>query len=187
MSSGVLSGDVPLTHHESYLAEDDADRLLHELSTGTSWSTAPGSGPGALDRAVHWIGGRTYDFYGTTIPTHPWTTALTHLRLALERETDARYNSVLLNLYRDGRDCIGWHSDDESALGPEPTIASLSLGSTRTFAMRHLASGREVRLPLTHGSLVVMHGESQSAWQHAVPATDDPVGPRLNLTFRWWH
>src|SRR5690606_24762188 len=95
-------------------------------------------------------------------------------------------NSVLANLYRDGRDSMGWHSDDEPELGPAPVIASLSLGATRRFSLRHRCrAGQRVDLELPHGSLLLMRGATQANWQHAVPRTARAVGPRINLTFRY--
>jgi alkylated DNA repair dioxygenase AlkB len=92
---------------------------------------------------------------------------------------------VLANLYRDGADYMGWHSDDERALGPQPVIASLSLGATRRFRVksRH-APARELALDLPAGSLLVMRGDTQEHFRHALPKTAKPVGERINLTFR---
>jgi alkylated DNA repair dioxygenase AlkB len=104
------------------------------------------------------------------------------------------FNSVLANLYRDGCDAMGWHSDDEVELGPRPAVASVSLGAPRRFAFRGRPSRGEKRrateiarhgLELPHGSLLLMAGDTQVNWQHALPRTARPVGPRINLTFRW--
>ena len=92
---------------------------------------------------------------------------------------------MLCNLYRDGADSMGWHSDDEASLGPRPVIASLSLGATRRFALRHRARRyRSVTLALGNGDLLLMAGDTQTHWQHAVPSTRRPIAPRINLTFR---
>ena len=99
------------------------------------------------------------------------------------------FNSVLANLYRDGRDAMGWHSDDEPELGPKPVIASLSLGATRRFVLKARQPDAEgvierhvIELP--HGSLLLMRGDCQARYRHALPRTAKPVGPRINLTFR---
>ncbi|HLM54443.1 MAG TPA: alpha-ketoglutarate-dependent dioxygenase AlkB, partial [Pseudoxanthomonas sp.] len=95
------------------------------------------------------------------------------------------FNSVLANLYRSGRDAMGWHSDDERELGPEPVIASLSLGAARRFVLksRHDPTlKREFVLP--HGSLLVMAGQTQRHYRHCLPRTAKPTGERINLTFR---
>ena len=95
------------------------------------------------------------------------------------------FNSVLLNRYRDGRDGMGWHADDEPELGRNPVIASVSFGATRRFRLRHRRDRVEpITLPLTDGSLLLMAGETQHRWVHAVPKTTVAVGERLNLTFR---
>ncbi|MBP9129397.1 MAG: alpha-ketoglutarate-dependent dioxygenase AlkB, partial [Steroidobacteraceae bacterium] len=96
------------------------------------------------------------------------------------------YNSVLLNLYRDGRDGMGWHADDEPELGREPVIASVSFGATRRFKLRHRRSRiAACTLDLAHGDLLLMAGVTQHLYLHAVPKTARPVGARVNLTFRW--
>ena len=95
------------------------------------------------------------------------------------------FNSVLLNFYRDGKDSMGWHSDDETELGNEPVIASISLGAARRFQMRHKHDkSLRVTIELTHGSCLVMTGAMQTHWQHQVPKTARQVGGRINLTFR---
>jgi alkylated DNA repair dioxygenase AlkB len=116
----------------------------------------------------------------------PWTTPLAALRQRLEVALGVTFNSVLANLYRDGADSMGWHSDDEASLGPQPVIASLSLGATRRFVLRHRRRRdlQTLTLSLEHGSLLVMAGETQRHWHHAVPKTRQPVGARINLTFR---
>ena len=107
----------------------------------------------------------------------------------VEAAAAARFNCVLLNLYRHGQDSMGWHADDEPELGAAPVIASLSLGATRRFRLRPRDAQRPphppVTLELTSGSLLLMRGPTQQYWQHAVPKTARPTAPRLNLTFRW--
>lgn len=127
-----------------------------------------------------------YGYSGQTLEPLPWNEPLAALRRRLETALDCAFNSVLANLYRDGADSMGWHSDDEASLGPQPTIASLSLGATRRFVLRHRYR-RELQtrsLTLEHGALLVMAGDTQRHWHHAVPKTRQPVGPRINLTFR---
>jgi alkylated DNA repair dioxygenase AlkB len=140
----------------------------------------------AVPRLVAWHGDpeARYRYSGVVHEPAPWTAAL---REVLDRVTalvDHRFNSVLANLYRDGRDGMGWHADDEPELGPEPVIASVSLGATRRFRLRHRPSGETCTLELTHGSLLVMSGTLQRYWLHCIPKTARSVGPRINLTFR---
>lgn len=114
-----------------------------------------------------------------------WHPLVRALRDRLDRDWGTRFNSVLLNLYRDGRDSMGWHADDEPELGPQPTIASVSLGAVRRFVLRSRADRSDrIDLALASGSLLIMGGDLQQAWQHQVPKTARPVGPRINLTFR---
>ena len=136
-------------------------------------------------RLTAWYGEAAYTYSGLTLQPLPLTPLLEQLRAAVEQATGRRYNSVLLNYYRDGADSMGMHSDDEPELGPAPVIASLSYGATRTFILRHKRSKRTVKLDLTDGSLLLMAGTLQAHWQHGINKTAKLVGPRLNLTFRF--
>ena len=136
-------------------------------------------------RLTAWYGEAGYTYSGLTLQPLPLTPLLEQLRAAVEHATGRRYNSVLLNYYRDGADSMGMHSDDEPELGPEPVIASLSYGASRTFILRHKRSKRTVKLDLTDGSLLLMAGTLQAHWQHGINKTAKLVGPRLNLTFRF--
>jgi alkylated DNA repair dioxygenase AlkB len=134
-----------------------------------------------------WIGDTdtAYTYSRTRFEPHAWTPVLASLRGELATRFDLRFNSVLANLYRDGRDSMGWHSDNEPELGDEPVIASLSFGAPRRFRFR----SRETRkvalaLELAHGSLLVMRGGTQRFYQHDLPKAGAGVGARINLTFR---
>jgi Alkylated DNA repair protein len=134
-----------------------------------------------------WIGDpdAVYRYSGSSFVPRPWTSGLAALRERLQQELGASFNSVLANLYRDGRDAMGWHSDDEPELGPEPLIASLSLGAVRRFVLRRRDDpARKLALELGPGSLLLMGGSTQRYWKHALPRTARPVGARINLTFR---
>jgi alkylated DNA repair dioxygenase AlkB len=139
-------------------------------------------------RLVAWYGdaGTTYLYSG--IQHHPvaWTPLLSDLRRRVEEATRTRFDSVLVNYYRGEKDSVAMHSDDEKELGREPVIASLSVGETRTFVMRHKTdrSQKTRRLVLESGSLLLMQGPTQRCWQHGVPKEKHPCGPRVNLTFR---
>jgi len=140
-----------------------------------------------VPRLVAWHGdpGTTYVYSGTVHEPVPWTADLQWIRARVEALTGQRYNSVLLNLYRDGRDGMGWHADDEPELGRNPVIASVSLGATRRFCLRHRRrKDLKVDLLLPHGSLLCMGGATQHHWVHALPKTRRPVGERINLTLR---
>jgi alkylated DNA repair dioxygenase AlkB len=164
------------------------DNVLARLITETPWraETVVVYGKRHLQpRLSAWYGEVGYRYSGLTLAPMAMTPLLATLRASVEDITGQRYNSVLLNYYRDGQDSMGMHSDDETELGPQPAIASLSLGATRTFILRHKTSKRTVKIDLTDGSLLLMSGALQTHWLHGINKTAKPVGPRLNLTFRY--
>jgi alkylated DNA repair dioxygenase AlkB len=135
-------------------------------------------------RLTAWHGEAAYTYSGLRMEPLPFTPLLQEIREAVEAATGRRFNSVLLNYYRDGRDSMGMHSDNEPELGPEPAIASLSFGAERTFILVHKASGERLKIALTDGSLLLMAGKLQQHWVHGINKTARPVGSRVNLTFR---
>jgi len=137
-----------------------------------------------------WIGDAdaVYTYSQMRFEPQPWTSALRELQASVSSLCGEKFNSVLCNLYRDGRDSMGWHSDDEPELGPEPIIASLNFGASRRFRLRHRCKrSRGVDLVLENGSLLRMAGATQKLYRHDVPKTRALVGPRINLTFRRIH
>jgi alkylated DNA repair dioxygenase AlkB len=139
-------------------------------------------------RLLAWYGDReaSYRYSGIRHEPLPWLPLLAQLRERVEALSGARYNSVLANLYRNERDSMGLHADDEPELGAQPTIASLSLGEERIFRLKHRSRKdlAPLRLPLGAGSLLVMKGETQQHWKHEIPKQTRPCGARINLTFR---
>ncbi len=134
-----------------------------------------------------WIGDpqARYRYSGTLFEPRSWPAALLPVRARLADELGVMFNSVLVNRYRDGRDAMGWHRDAEPELGPQPVIASLSLGATRRFGLKgNGADAPRLSLELAHGSLLVMRGATQANYRHALPRTAKVVGERINLTFR---
>ena len=176
----------------AWLSTAEADHLLVELTAATPWETHRIRIFGRevdSPRLSCWIGDSdaTYVYSRTRFEPHPWSPALAALRVRVEQVCGARFNSVLANLYRNGRDSMGWHSDDEPELGAQPVIASLSLGAVRRFRLRPRRGDakRDVRaIELGHGSLLRMAGDTQRLYVHDLPKTSAAVGPRLNLTFR---
>lgn len=140
-------------------------------------------------RLTAWYGdpGGEYSYSGVSHTPLAWTAPLLRLKHQVELATEAKFNSALLNLYRDGNDSVAWHSDDERELGPRPQIASLSLGAQRTFSLKHKARRDlpRVDLELTHGSLLWMGGTCQQHWLHQIPKRKRVTEPRINVTFRW--
>ena len=127
-----------------------------------------------------------YVYSGLTLDPLPWTPRLLAIKASIERATDHCFNSVLLNYYRDERDSMGMHSDDEPELGDEPAIASFSLGHARDLVFKHKLDRdrKPVRIELGDGSLLLMRGPTQRNWRHGIVKVRRPLGPRLNLTFR---
>lgn len=136
-------------------------------------------------RLTAWHGDREYTYSGLTLAPAPWTPLLQGIRDAVMAASGHAFNSVLLNLYRDGRDSMGMHSDDEAELGVNPVIASLSLGAPRTFILRHKRDKETIKLDLNDGSLLLMAGATQHHWQHGINKEPRLTEPRLNLTFRF--
>jgi len=139
-------------------------------------------------RLSAWYGepGCDYAYSGQRLCAQPLTPVLREIQDLVERLSQRRFNCVLLNLYRDGRDSMGWHSDDEAELGTAPDIASLSLGATRRFLLRHrFDRAQRLALDLADGSLLLMRAPMQASWQHCVPKTSRQVAPRINLTWRY--
>jgi len=132
--------------------------------------------------------GCSYSYSGLQQIPQPWSPAVSALRSRLQAQLGCRFNSLLLNLYRDGRDRMGWHADDEAELDPAAPIASLSLGAARSFQLRprQPIDGERavVTLELGDGDLLVMDPPTQQHWLHQVPARRRIAAPRINLTFR---
>lgn len=138
-------------------------------------------------RLMAWHGdeNKKYKYSGTVFDPQPWTQDLLDIKNKIESVCDLSFNSVLLNLYRNGQDSMGWHSDDEKELGRDPIIASLSLGQERRFIFRDKKDHENKReLVLKHGSLLIMSGKTQEYYHHSVPKQLKINEPRINLTFR---
>jgi alkylated DNA repair dioxygenase AlkB len=137
-------------------------------------------------RLISWYGdsNAVYTYSRTTYKPRPWTKTLLEIKSKIEKKVLVRFNSVLLNLYRNGADGMSWHSDDEAELGKHPVIASLSLGEERKFFFKHKQNGKTYPLQLKSGSLLVMHGSTQEKWKHSLPKTKRNINSRINLTFR---
>jgi alkylated DNA repair dioxygenase AlkB len=189
--------DADIAWHPAWLSPGDADPLLADLLSTVPWETHFIKLFGrevASPRLSCWIGDADtgYTYSRTRFEPRPWPKSLTALRRRIETECGASFNSVLANLYRDGNDSMGWHSDDEPELGVQPVIASLSLGATRAFRLRRklprgvrAAAGDTQSLPLPHGSLLRMAGDTQRFYRHEVPKVRGLTNERINLTFRW--
>jgi alkylated DNA repair dioxygenase AlkB len=171
-----------------FIDHESADSVFEQLRDTTPWEEQHLAMFGdivAEPRLSSWHSdGIPYAYSGVTRTPRPFTPLLRQLG---DRCTDfcgAPFNSVLVNHYRNGDDHLGWHSDNEIVNGPEPVIASVSLGAERRFDFRHNETSRVVKVLLPHGSLLVMSGLSQKCWQHRIAKESGSVGARINLTFR---
>lgn len=135
-------------------------------------------------RLSAWHGDAAYTYSGLRLQPAPFTPLLASLRDAVQATTGCEFNSVLVNYYRDQRDSMGMHSDDEPELGPQPAIASLSFGAARSFILKHKYNNKTVRVELTDGSLLLMSGDTQKYWLHGINKMTRTLQGRINLTFR---
>jgi alkylated DNA repair dioxygenase AlkB len=140
-------------------------------------------------RLTAWHGNThcVYKYSGVVNQPFPWTPSLLTIKTRIESLSNgATFNCVLLNFYRDGSDKMGWHSDDEKELGPNPSIASVSFGATRRFDFKHKTEANtKFSIHLESGSLLLMQGDMQHHWLHQIPAQKRIQEPRINLTFRY--
>ncbi|MNM48449.1 Alpha-ketoglutarate-dependent dioxygenase AlkB [compost metagenome] len=183
--------DADIRHHPGWLQPAEADALLQTLQEDVPWEVHRIRMFGRWvdsPRLSCWVGDPQahYRYSGADFVPQPWPLALLPVRERLQQACAAPFNSVLINRYRDGRDSMGWHSDDEPELGERPVIASLSLGATRRFLLRRRDDhALTTEFLLAHGDLLVMAGDTQRFYQHALPKTARPLDERINLTFRW--
>jgi alkylated DNA repair dioxygenase AlkB len=165
------------------------DSLLQTLIDDSAWRqeeiTVYGK-PYLQPRLSAWYGDLAYSYSGIRLEPLPWTPTLLNIKRQVEALVEHEFNSVLLNYYRDQNDGMGMHSDDERELGPQPAIASLSLGEARSLLLKHKSRKdlKTVKLALAAGSLLLMQGETQQYWRHGINKQRQPCGPRVNLTFR---
>lgn len=185
----LADADVCLWHSLQWTP--DADECLQRLIRETDWrqDEVRVFGRNHLQPRLHaWYGdaGMTYAYSGLTLEPQPWTPLLGALKHQVEAIAGVGFNSVLLNYYRDHRDSMGMHADDEPELGPNPVIASISFGEERVLRFRHRRdrSIEPAKIPLPHGSLLLMRGATQANWHHGINKLTRPCGARVNLTFR---
>lgn len=178
--------DLGLMLHEGFIPKGAADRYYEHLLKNTPWHeyqmpmydkmvTAP--------RMVAWYGAAENAGENAL----PWSPELLELKSKVELATELTFNAVLLNLYRTGNDSVSWHSDKEHLIGQNPNIASVTFGQTRPFRLRHKIdkSVPQLEIPLHHGTLLLMHGTTNTFWEHHIPKSARPMLPRINLTFRF--
>jgi alkylated DNA repair dioxygenase AlkB len=182
-----------LTCYPNWLNPQESSRYFEQFLNELDWNTETllmAGKPVLSPRLVAWYGdeGKTYRYSGTRYKALPWHPALFEIKEKLSREFSASINSVLSNLYRNGKDSVGWHADSEKELGNQPVIFSLSLGASRYFDYRLQSNAtNKKRIELHAGTLLIMRGDFQQFWEHQVPKQLKITEPRINLTFRFIH
>ena len=182
--------DARLRYFQYFFNTDEAEHFYSKLSETIPWQQDPITVFGkTYDQprltALHANNTKPYSYSGITMYPNQMTTELTAIYERIRTVSSVEFTSVLLNLYRDGKDSNGWHADNEKELGRSPSIASVSFGAQRFFHLKHRTI-KEARLKvlLHSGSLLLMEGDTQEKWLHQIPKTAKPIQPRINLTFR---
>lgn len=189
----ITLADGELHFWRDFFSADEAVSLFAKLRGETGWEQSHIRIAGrqiVIPRLNAWYGDRSadYSYSGVRLTTLPWTETLLNVKNRVESATHISFNSALVNLYRNEKDSVDWHSDDERELGNGPQVASVSLGETRCFELRRRNDHRQrFKLELPGGSLLLMGGTIQHHWQHRVAKEKHPCGERVNITFRWVH
>ncbi len=182
----LVGRDGLVTYHPGFFEPARADELFercrHELAWGEEVARFFGRAV-PLPRRTAWYGPISYAYSGVVHPPRAMAPVLAEIRDAIAAVA-AEMDCVLANHYRNGRDSVSWHADNEAEWGSDPVIASVSFGATRRFSLRHRDAAERVAVDLEHGSLLIMAGPTQRCWQHAILKTNREVGARINLTFR---
>lgn len=187
--ANLLPRDGTVIYHGRVLDDCDAWDYFEALMVTIPWrhdELVMFGKPVVTARKVAWFGDSdfSYTYSGTTKQALPWTRELAALKDLVEGKTGDTFNSCLLNLYHNGGEGMGWHSDDEKEIARNSCIASISLGAERKFDFRHKQTKETVSVLLEHGSLLAMKGETQTHWQHRLPPAKKVTEARINLTFR---
>jgi alkylated DNA repair dioxygenase AlkB len=185
----VAHNDLKIRILEDFFNSVDSNKLLKKFISKLPWESMMIKMFGRdtkIPRLQCWIGdeGCEYRYSGKQLSRQIWNQDLIMIRKKIYQELKIDFNSVLANYYRDGKDSMGWHSDDEKELGPNPTIASISFGSERDLVFRNKITKETLAIPQTNGCLILIDGETQRNWQHSIKKTQKVIGPRINLTFR---
>jgi alkylated DNA repair dioxygenase AlkB len=175
---------------QQFFTKTECEVYFEELLNGIEWKQEPIKifGKEVMQpRLTAWYGdsNKPYTYSGITMKPLRFTPALLAIKEKIEPLAKVKFTSALLNLYRDGKDSMGWHRDNEKELGTNPVIGSVSFGAARTFKLRHYENKKELRtIELINGSFLLMAGETQHYWEHQISKTSNQVGPRINITFR---
>jgi alkylated DNA repair dioxygenase AlkB len=190
--NNILIKDGTVNYYGKILSSEEANQYFDLLMQNIPWEKDEVIIFGkhiATKRKVAWYGDSEYlyTYSNTTKRALAWTKELSELKQIVEELAGIKFNSCLLNLYHNGNEGMGWHSDDEKPLGKNNTIASLSFGAERKFSFKHKQTKQTVSLVLEHGSLLIMKDATQRNWLHSLPKSKNITQPRINLTFRTIH
>ena len=191
-TNNLLPFDGKAIYYGKIIRPDEANKYLNSLQEEIAWEHDEVNIFGkhiVTKRKVAWYGDNNfaYTYSNATKVALPWSKLLKHLKEKVEKVAGATFNSCLLNLYHNGDEGMGWHSDNEKELGNDPIIASVSFGAERKFALKHKETNQTCTIILEHGSLLVMKEGSQKNWWHRLPPTKKIKKPRVNLTFRKYY
>jgi alkylated DNA repair dioxygenase AlkB len=187
--SNLLHKDGTATYYGKVLVSNEANQYFELLMQNILWENDEAVIFGkhiVTKRKAAWYGDSDYlyTYSKTTKQALTWTKELSDLKQIVEELGGTRFNSCLLNLYHNGNEGMGWHSDDEKSLDENTAIASLSFGAERKFSFKHKQTKDTVSLVLEHGSLLIMKDFTQRNWLHSLPKSKNITRPRINLTFR---
>jgi alkylated DNA repair dioxygenase AlkB len=182
--------DAEIEYYPDFFSREKAFELFTKLKTEIPWQQDKITVFGQTHlqprlTALFGNDGKTYSYSNIIMQPHKWNPLLVFIKNEIEEICLENFTTVLLNLYRDGKDSNGWHADNEKELGKNPMIASVSFGAERSFHLQHNSiKEAKQKIILEHGSLLLMKGTTQHFWKHQIPKTKKPIGERINLTFR---
>ena len=180
---------LSIDYYPNFFPKEQADFYFQTLYDTIAWQEESYVMYGKMVKAprlMAWYGDEhaEYSYSGVMHYPQPWLNIMLDIKQHLQQHFHHSFNSVLANLYRNGQDSVGWHAYNEAELGPNPVIASVSLGAPRRFCFQHKKDKTLFEMVLTHGSVLFMYAQTQHYWKHALPKSKEVVEPRINLTFR---
>ena len=190
MKQNLLPFQGEVDYYPAFFTSEESEQYFQCLINEINWKQEPIQIFGKKimqPRLTAWYGdaAKEYSYSGITMQPHLWTNNLLEIKHKIETIEEVNFSSALMNLYRDGKDSMGWHRDNEKELGQNPVIASVSFGASRVFQLRNYQDKTLVKsIELGSGSLLIMKGETQHFWEHRIPKTSKTIGARVNLTFR---
>ena len=186
----LLPKDGEVLFYPNFFSAEESDYYFCQLLTEVKWRQEPIKIFGKTimqPRLTAWYSdpGVKYGYSGLSLHSEAWSETLLEIKRRIEAVSQVKFNGALLNQYRDEKDSMGWHRDDEQELGVNPVIGSVSFGATRTFQFRHIKDKTlKVSVGLSHGSFLLMRGSTQHFWEHSIAKKTKPIETRINLTFR---